>query len=193
MRLSPNPGFQSEVQPMGSSLWGNFSQWKVLRLQVPEVSTEALILVSGELAKWHSGEESTCQYKYSGNVDSVPGSGRCPGGENGNPLQYSCLGDPLDWRPLAGYSLWSSKDLDTTEQMSTHTHRHTHTYLWVEWSRTHYLPSFSISFVVWKIRILAGIFTLWKFVGLYTFSLCVLYFNRINFWKMLIILFKCIF
>ena len=32
---------------------------------------------------------------------STPGSGRCPGGENGNPLQYSCLGNPKDggdWR-----------------------------------------------------------------------------------------------
>ena len=27
---------------------------------------------------------------------SVPGSGRSPGGGNGNPLQYSCLGNPMD-------------------------------------------------------------------------------------------------
>ena len=27
---------------------------------------------------------------------SIPGSGRPPGGENGNPLQYSCLGNPMD-------------------------------------------------------------------------------------------------
>ena len=31
-----------------------------------------------------------------GDTDSIPGSGRCPGEENGNPLQYSCLGNPLD-------------------------------------------------------------------------------------------------
>ena len=29
-------------------------------------------------------------------VCSVPGSGRSPGGGNGNPLQYSCLGNPMD-------------------------------------------------------------------------------------------------
>ena len=29
-------------------------------------------------------------------VGSVPGSGRSPGGGNGNPLQYSCLGNPMD-------------------------------------------------------------------------------------------------
>ena len=26
----------------------------------------------------------------------IPGSGRLPGGGNGNPLQYSCLGNPMD-------------------------------------------------------------------------------------------------
>ena len=27
---------------------------------------------------------------------SIPGSGRCPGGGSGNPLQYSCLENPVD-------------------------------------------------------------------------------------------------
>ena len=27
---------------------------------------------------------------------SIPGSGRSPGERNGNPLQYSCLGNPMD-------------------------------------------------------------------------------------------------
>ena len=34
-------------------------------------------------------------------VGSIPGSGRFPGGGNGNPLQYSCLENPMDrgaWR-----------------------------------------------------------------------------------------------
>ena len=30
------------------------------------------------------------------NVDSIPGSRRFPGEGNGNPLQYSCLGNPID-------------------------------------------------------------------------------------------------
>ena len=28
--------------------------------------------------------------------DSLPESGRSPGEGNGNPLQYSCLGNPMD-------------------------------------------------------------------------------------------------
>ena len=34
---------------------------------------------------------------------SVPGSGRSPGEENGYPLQYACLGNPMDrgvWRAI---------------------------------------------------------------------------------------------
>ena len=34
-------------------------------------------------------------------LGSIPGSGRSPGEGNGNPLQYSCLGNPMDrgaWR-----------------------------------------------------------------------------------------------
>ena len=35
------------------------------------------------------------------NEGSIPGSGRSPGEGNGNPLQYSCLGNPMHreaWR-----------------------------------------------------------------------------------------------
>ena len=31
-----------------------------------------------------------------GNEDSIPGTGRFPGVGNSNPLQYSCLGNPMD-------------------------------------------------------------------------------------------------
>ena len=36
-------------------------------------------------------KESACS---AGDVGSIPGSGRSPGGEHGNPLQYSCLENP---------------------------------------------------------------------------------------------------
>ena len=49
-----------------------------------------------------------------GDAGSIPGWGRSPGGENGNPLQYSCLGNPMD-RSLVGYSPWGvTKELDVT-------------------------------------------------------------------------------
>ena len=44
-------------------------------------------------SRWLSGKESTCNAEDTG---LIPGSGRSPGEGNGNPLQYSCLGNPVD-------------------------------------------------------------------------------------------------
>ena len=33
---------------------------------------------------------------YAGDLGSIPGLGRYPGGRHGNPLQYSCLMNPID-------------------------------------------------------------------------------------------------
>ena len=49
-----------------------------------------------------------------GNVGSIPGSGRSPGGGNGSPLQYSCLENPIDrgaWRA----KVHEITELDTAE------------------------------------------------------------------------------
>ena len=37
--------------------------------------------------------KSSCN---AGDVGLIPGLGRYPGGGNGNPLQYSCMGNPMD-------------------------------------------------------------------------------------------------
>ena len=42
---------------------------------------------------WLSGKKSACN---AGDMGLIPGSGRAPGEGNGNPVQYSCLGNPLD-------------------------------------------------------------------------------------------------
>ena len=39
-------------------------------------------------------KDSACN---TGDPGSIPGSGRSPGEGNGNPLQYSCLENPMDW------------------------------------------------------------------------------------------------
>ena len=41
------------------------------------------------------GKESACN---AGDLGSIPELGRSPGGGNGNPLQYSCLENPMDRR-----------------------------------------------------------------------------------------------
>ena len=45
-----------------------------------------------------SGKESTGTTGDTREVGSIPGFGRSPGKGNGNPLQYSCLGNPMDRR-----------------------------------------------------------------------------------------------
>ena len=50
-------------------------------------------------------------------VGSIPGMGRYPGEGNGNPFQYSFLGNPMD-RGAWWASPWSHKKSDTTERLS---------------------------------------------------------------------------
>ena len=48
----------------------------------------------------------------------IPGLGGSLGEGNGNPLQYSCLENPMDeWRSLVGYSPWGRKESDMTERL----------------------------------------------------------------------------
>jgi len=53
------------------------------------------------------GKESTCN---AGDLGSVSGLGRSPGGGPGKPLQYSSLENPHGQRSLEGYSPWGRKD-----------------------------------------------------------------------------------
>ena len=43
-----------------------------------------------------AGKESTCSAADTGDVGSIPGLERSPGGGNGNPLPYSCLKKSMD-------------------------------------------------------------------------------------------------
>ena len=49
-----------------------------------------------------------------GDPGSIPELGRSPGEGNGNPLQYSCLENPMD-RGAWWASPWDGKESDTTE------------------------------------------------------------------------------
>ena len=42
------------------------------------------------------GSDSKASVYNAGDLGSIPGSGRFPGEGNGNPLQYSCLENPMD-------------------------------------------------------------------------------------------------
>ena len=61
------------------------------------------------------GKEFTCS---AGDLGLIPGLARSPGGGHGNPLQYSCLENPMDrgawWATVHGVAGW-----DMTERLST--------------------------------------------------------------------------
>ena len=66
---------------------------------------EIFNILSG-LLWWLRPEASTCSV---GDLSLIPGLGRSPGGEHGNPLQYSCLENPQGQRSLAGYKSMGSE------------------------------------------------------------------------------------
>ena len=66
--------------------------------------------LDGLCGKWRASlvaqqvKESACKAGATGDMGSAPGSGRSPGGGHDNPLQGSCLENPLDrgaWRATA--------------------------------------------------------------------------------------------
>ena len=68
------------------------------------------------------GKESVCN---SGDPSSISGSGRSYGEGDGNPLQYSCLGNPMDRGSWQATVYGVAKELDMTEHTYTHIHTHT--------------------------------------------------------------------
>ena len=61
---------------------------KKIRLQRSEESKNTLDFSGGSVVKNLPAN--------TGDADSIPGSGRSSGEGNGNPVQYSCLGNPMD-------------------------------------------------------------------------------------------------
>ena len=83
--------------------------------QGPEEWLGLAYLCQRGLPLWLSVKESSCN---EGDVGSIPGLGRSPGVENGNPLQYSCLKNPKDRGAWWATVPEVAKELDTTERLS---------------------------------------------------------------------------
>ena len=64
----------------------------------PAHSLKISIMVVRAFPVGASNKEPACQCRDIRDAGSTPGLGRSPGGKHGNPLQYSCLGNPLDRR-----------------------------------------------------------------------------------------------
>ena len=79
------------------------------RFPVLSISSPAFVLL---------GSSNSKESAYNkGDLGSILGLGRSPVEGHGNPLQYFLSGKFHGQRSLAGYSPWSSKELDMTERL----------------------------------------------------------------------------
>ena len=83
-----------------SSSFGTSPPWCPIHSSSPACSLSVCMSPSS-CPGGSDSKESTCS---EGDLGSIPGLGRSPGGGNGNPLQYSCLENPHEQRNLVGYS-----------------------------------------------------------------------------------------
>ena len=92
------------------------TEWPLVSDLSPESPKEA---VSGDglkhchLSSTHGGSDGRESACNAGDPGLIPGLGRSPGEGNGNSLQYSCLGNPVDrgaWATVHGVT----KELDMT-------------------------------------------------------------------------------
>ena len=88
---------------------------------------------------WWLGGKSVCN---AGDSGAIPGSGRSPGGGNGNPLQYSCLGNPMDrgaWRATVHRVAGSDTTELLTVEIGSLNEGHRSEWFWAWTSRTYSL------------------------------------------------------
>ena len=69
---------------------------------------------------WLSSKESACNARYTRDTGLVPSWGRSPGGGRGNPLQYSCLENPMDRGACVQQSMGSPRT--QLKGLSMHAH-----------------------------------------------------------------------
>ena len=70
-----------------------------------------ILQANARLLQWLRDKESTCN---AGDTGSTPESGKSPRKGNGNPLQYFCLGNPMDRGALWATAHGVSKESDMT-------------------------------------------------------------------------------
>ena len=104
------------TKPKSFTIWPSAGKvWGFPFYMLKKIFIEHLLCIG--LLWWNSGKESACQCRKQERL-LIPASEGCPGGGNGNPLQYSCLGNPLDrgtWRATVH---GVTKELNMTESLN---------------------------------------------------------------------------
>ena len=100
----------------GEALWAAVYGVAQSQTQLKRCSSSS-IFHGGEFPGSSVGKESACS---AGDPGSIPGSGRSPGEGYGNPLQYSCLENPMDRGAWWATQSMGSQELDKTLQLNHH-------------------------------------------------------------------------
>ena len=74
----------------------NYWCWKAGRQLIANTIFNASLLETSIVRDYPSGSDSEASAYNADDLGSIPGSGRSPGEGNGDPLQYSCLENPVD-------------------------------------------------------------------------------------------------
>ena len=89
--------------------------------QNQDVNIDMTTALCHGLPRWLSGQECVCHAGNPRDAVSIPRSGRSPRGGHGNPLQYSCLENPMDrgvWRAAVHGATWGHYWSDWTYPLS---------------------------------------------------------------------------
>ena len=85
-----------EVSPPSCQLMHGFPSFVFSQVQNSKVDASASRSFFGFLYGFPGGSAGKASACRAGDLGSIPGLGRPPGEGNGNPLQYSCLKNPMD-------------------------------------------------------------------------------------------------
>ena len=85
-------------------------------MDVPLTTKHRITIWSSNSMSGSNGKESACN---AGHLGLIPGSGRYPGEDHGNPLQYSCQENPMDRRAWQATGYRVAKSQTQWKQLTT--------------------------------------------------------------------------
>ena len=109
-------------------MWVRFHPLHPCKTQ--QVPTLVWLLWICGLPRWHQWWRTSLPMPQTYDTGLIPGSGSSPGGGRGNPLQYSCLENPMDRGAWWAAVHRVTKSWTWLKQLNTSTHTHTHCIHW---------------------------------------------------------------